>query len=128
MTLADDEKRRLAEEFKAEIADRYRARNAIRAQGTDAAADAEADREAEVAALRLEVQREYYEANGFVRHVDSYGTERWVSPEEAERLRHRRRRKKRTVYAKMWGGSTRRTVMFLVALAIASAIGLYMSM
>lgn len=127
MTLSDEEKRQLSDQFKAEIADRYRARDALRAHQAEESDAEEAAREAEIAALRLSIQQEYYAANGFVRHVDSYGTERWVSPEEAERLRHRRRRRKRPVYAKVWGGSARRTMMLVTAMALAAALVLYMA-
>ena len=52
------------------------------------------EREAEIAALRIQVRNEYYRSIGYVEYTDSRGLTQLISPEEAER-RSRRRRKKR---------------------------------
>lgn len=132
MGLSDDEKDDFADKFRNEIAEKYRRRAELAAQPKKdkpfaSTTDPDAEREAELAKLRLEVMDAYHKDNDFVRYVDSRGQERWLSPEEYERMRHRRRRKKRPIYEPIWGNSFRRGLFMAFALVLAVVLGWYLA-
>lgn len=125
MALTDEEKREIAERFRAEMAAKYP--KASPEEPAPTVLDPEAEREAEIERLRLELLDEFHRANNFVRHVDSKGQEHWFSPEEYEERSKRRRKKRANNDPQRPSAFLRRGMLVAVGLVLAVIIGWMMS-
>lgn len=124
VALSDEERAQIAEQFKSEIEAKYKRRAEIAASKNT---ESEADREAELAVLRAQVLEKFHEEHGYQKYVDSRGNSRWVSPEEYERLRTRRRRKKANTFRPVWAGTGRRGVFFVAVMLVAIVLGIVLA-
>jgi hypothetical protein len=62
--------------------------------------DQQLQHEFEVAELREQLRARYYTERGYRQYIDSRGRESWLTPEEYEwRIKHRRNRRKRGIWA-----------------------------
>lgn len=82
----------------------------------------EAQRTAEVATLRQEIQQQFYEEQGYKKYVDSTGREVWLPPEEYEWRMRRRRRKVRQQGRELNLTPRFRTVAIYVGIALAAIL------
>lgn len=124
VALTDEEKQKHSAAILAELAERHAAQAEAPTSKPVAKHTADAEREAEIARLRLELQAQFHQDNGYVRYVDSRGTERWLSPEEAERRSKRRKGKRRPVFEAQWTSRARNVGIALAIVALAVALGL----
>lgn len=132
MPLTEDEKQKIADQIRSEVTEKYRKRADDLASGKKqrpmaSTVDSEAERDAEVARLRLEVMDQFHKDHNFVRYVDSRGQERWLSPEEYDHMRNRRRRRRRPIYEPIWGNWFRRAMFMAGALVVAVLLGWFLA-
>jgi hypothetical protein len=85
----------------------------------------EARKEAEIARIRSETRKEFWQDNGYIRYVDSRGAELWLTESEYKR-RTTRRKKRQRVFTPDWGGRAARGLMLLGVIALAVIIGLFL--
>ena len=126
LPLSDDEKRNLEAQIRSEMqAEHQRRIESLSRRKEDSRKrhedKSEMQRNAEVSELREEMQRRFYEEQGYKRYVGSTGREQWLPPEEYE---WRSRRRKRRIRG---DGVTRvtprlRVVLLYCAIALAAVV------
>jgi hypothetical protein len=128
MGLTPEERERWTEHFRDEVKNEHdrRIQKAPHPSALQDEAWEEARREAEIARIRTETRKKFWQDNGYVRYIDSRDAEVWLTKEEYER-RTTRRRKRSRVFTPDWGGRAGRGLMLLGVIALAVILGLFLA-
>ncbi len=122
----DEWEARFREELEAEHQSHLQSMELKRARSRDRTLQRRArSREHELSALKAEVREAFYHERGYKLYTDSNDRERWVPPEDYERLINRRRhRSRKTLYRPKLNIRARTILMYVVMLGLAVGLGL----
>ncbi len=130
MALSPEEKERIVKEHLAAL----EAREAEKARATQSEQALERQRqeekirrEEEVRRLKAEVEAEFYSQRGYVKYVNHRGKVLWLTPEEYQLRKERRRRTRHKTKLASTVTRYRQAMFYLLVAAVALAVGAYLA-